>query len=125
MRPKVLTSVAYPHHCDANPDLDPHHCDANPDLDPALHFDADADPDPALHCDAEPDPSIRILLFIFDPIFQFDADPYPAPYQSKNPPAPTHLPPPPPRGVPARGPGGGGLKVNSPIPTAQQRIPSL
>ncbi len=58
MRPKVLTSVA-----------DPHHCDANPDLDPALHFDADPDLDPALHFDAEPDPPIRIQLFIFDPTF--------------------------------------------------------
>jgi len=36
---------------------DPHHLDADPDPDPACHFDTDPDPDPAFHFEADPDPS--------------------------------------------------------------------
>ncbi len=35
---------------------DPHHLDANPDPDPTSHFDTDPDPDPTFHFDAVPDP---------------------------------------------------------------------
>ncbi len=58
----ILTSVADPHHIDADPDP-ARHFDADPD--PARHF--DADPDPARHFDADPDPSRH-----------FDADPDPS-----------------------------------------------
>jgi hypothetical protein len=45
-----LTSVAYPHHVDANPNPNFHF---DTDLDPAFHF--DADPDPISHqSDADP-----------------------------------------------------------------------
>jgi hypothetical protein len=61
----MSTSVADPHHIDANPDP-ACHFDADPD--PACHF--DADPDPACHFDADADPDP-------DPTFHFDADPDP------------------------------------------------
>ncbi len=48
----TFTSIADPHHVDADPDL-VFHSDADPD--PASHF--DADPDPAWHFDADPDPT--------------------------------------------------------------------
>ncbi len=43
---------------------DPHHCDADPD--PAFHFDAETDPDTTFHYDP-------------DPTFQNDAEPDPVP----------------------------------------------
>jgi hypothetical protein len=46
---------------------DPHHFNADPDPDPACHIYADPDPDPACHLYADP-----------DPIFHFVADPDPA-----------------------------------------------
>jgi hypothetical protein len=59
----TATSVADPHHLDADPDP-ASYFDADPDPDPACYF--DADPDPAYHFDADPDP---------DPTFQFDEGP--------------------------------------------------
>jgi hypothetical protein len=47
----LYTSVADPHHFDADPDPSCHF-DVDPDPDPACHFDADADTDP--------DPSFQI-----------------------------------------------------------------
>jgi hypothetical protein len=41
---------------------DPHHLDADPDPDPACHFDTDPDPDPTFHIEADPDPSLAVLL---------------------------------------------------------------
>jgi hypothetical protein len=48
---------------------DPHHFDADPDPDPTCHF--NADPDPAFHFNADPDPT-----------FLFDTDPNPC-FQKK------------------------------------------
>jgi hypothetical protein len=52
-----ITSVADPHHVDADPDpIPPCHFDADPD--PAFQLDTDPhlDPDPTVHFDADPDP---------------------------------------------------------------------
>jgi hypothetical protein len=49
------TSVAYPHHLDA---------DADPDSACHFHADPDSDPDPTRHFDSDPDPSFRIFWLV-------------------------------------------------------------
>ncbi len=43
------------HYCSSV--ADPHHLDADPDPNPACHFDTDSDPDPTFHFEADPDRS--------------------------------------------------------------------
>ncbi len=57
MQPEILSSVADPHHFDANPDQ-AFHFDADPDQ--AFNF--DPDPDPTFHSDADPDLTFKLML---------------------------------------------------------------
>ncbi len=56
----TATSVADPHHVDADPDP-AFHLDAKPDPDNTFHSDADLDPDPTLKLDPDPDPTTIFL----------------------------------------------------------------
>ncbi len=52
----MFTSVADPHHIDADQDLDPA-CYLDPYPNPATASHVDADQDQTFHLDADPDPS--------------------------------------------------------------------
>ncbi len=57
---------------------DPHHFDADPDPDPAFHFDADLDQVLTFHSDGDPDPTTHFFPDLRISPFQVDADPDPA-----------------------------------------------
>jgi hypothetical protein len=66
----VKTTVADPHHFDADTDPDPFHFVADPD--PACHF--FADPDPTFHFD--PDPNVQLKAQNLEKVLKYGHFPY-------------------------------------------------